>query len=247
MPSKNSTVSENSDLVPILSPEEVIPNPSPEALAAAGSALNEDLALALLKRSELPSEVIEQLSKNSVALKSRKVKRAIVCHSKTPRYIAVAVIRQLFTFDLMQIALLPALAGDLKVAAEELLIKRLETISAGERMSLARRASARVAGILVRDRDPRILRAALENPRMTESLIIRALTQLNSSSALILAVCSHAKWSLRRDIRIALLRHERTPMGYALEFARTFPLPVLQEVFESSRLPQNVKACVLKG
>jgi hypothetical protein len=214
---------------------------------ASAPTLNEDLALALLKRDDLPPEAIEQLSKNSGVMKSRKVKRAVVAHPKTPRYIAVSIIRQLFTFDLMQVALLPTLAGDLKIAAEEALIKRLEAISSGEKLSLARRASGRVAGVLLLDPDPRIIRAALENPRMTEAWIVRALTRLGVSSALVLAVCNHSKWSLRREIRIALLRSEKTPMGHALELARTIPATVLKEILENSRLPQNLKNCLLKG
>ncbi len=228
--------------------QESIQDTSPDLLKAiADQALNEDLALALLKRNDLPPEVIEQLSKNSAVMKSRKVKRAVVTHPKTPRYVAVSIVRQLFTFDLMQIALMPVLAGDLKVAAEEALIKRLEAISSGEKLSLARRASGRVAGVLLLDPDPRIIRAALENPRMTEALIVRALTRLGASSALVLAVCNHSKWSLRREVRIALLRNEKTPMGYALEFARTLPVAVLKEILESSRWPQSVKSSLLKG
>jgi hypothetical protein len=218
---------------------------SPEA--ASDPPLNEDLALSLLKQSDLTAERIEQLSKNSSVMKSRKVKRAVVTHPRTPRYVAVSIIRQFFTFDLMQIALLPVLAGDLKVAAEEALIRRLEAISSGEKLSLARRASGRVAGVLLLDPDSRIIRAALENPRMTEALIVRALTRLAVSSSLVLAVCSHPKRSVRREIRIALLRNEKTPLGYALEFARALPAPVLKEVLESSRLPQNVKKQLHKG
>jgi len=209
--------------------------------------LNEDQALALLKVPDLSPETIEQLSKNGGVIKSRKVKRAVVAHPKTPRYVAISIVRQLFTFDLMQIALLPTLAGDLRVAAEEALIKRLETISSGEKLSLGRRASGRVAGVLLLDPDPRIIRAALENSRMTEALIIRAITRSNASSALVLAVCNHAKWSLRREVRIALLRNEKTPMGHALEFAHTLPPAILKEVLENSRLPQAIKSCLLKG
>jgi hypothetical protein len=215
--------------------------------AASDSIFNEDLALAFLRSNDLPPEAIEQLSKNGSAMKSRKVKKAVIAHPKTPRYVAVAIVRQLFTFDLMQVALLPTLAGDLKVAAEEALIRRLETISSGEKLSLARRASGRVAGVLLLDPDLRIIRAALENPRMTEALIVRALTRPGVAPALVLAVCNHAKWSLRREIRIALLRNEKTPMGYALEFARTIPAAVLKEILESSRLPSSVKSCLLKG
>jgi len=211
------------------------------------SDLNEDQALALLKRSDLAPEALEHLSKNTGVMKSRKVKRAVIAHPKTPRYIAVSILRQLFTFDLMQVALLTTLAGDLRIAAEESLIKRIETISSGEKLSLARRASGRVTGVLLLEPDPRIIRAALENPRMTEALLVRALTRLRASTALVLAVCNHSKWSLRRDIRVAVLRNEKTPLGHAMEFARTLPAPILKEVLENSRLPQSTKHALLKG
>jgi len=224
--------------------EEAIRSAATEILkaSAADSALGEDLALALLKRTDLTAEILEQLSKNGAVIKSRKVKRAIVAHPRTPRHLSIAIVRQLFTFDLMQIALLPVVAGDLKVSAEEALIQRLETISSGEKLSLARRASGRVAGKLLLDPELRIARAALENPRLTETLVIRGLTGPHASPAFVLAVCNHPKWSLRREIRLALLRHEKTPLGFALEFARGLPAPVLQEILVSSRLPQAVKA-----
>jgi hypothetical protein len=101
--------------------------------------------------------------------------------------------------------------------------------------------------VLLLDPVPRIIRAALENPRMTEALIIRAIMRPNASASLVLAVCNHAKWSLRREVRIALLRNEKTPMGHALELAHTLPPAILKEVLENSRLPQAIKSCLLKG
>jgi hypothetical protein len=91
------------------------------------------------------------------------------------------------------------------------------------------------------------MQAALENQRLTETFIVRTLTRERAPAGLVQAVCRHPKWSLRREVRIALLRNEKTPMGYALEFARNLPAPVVQELLESSRLPQNVKSCLLKN
>ena len=122
--------------------EEAIHSASAEVLkaAAADSALDEDLALALLKRSDLPAEVLEQISKNAAVVNSRKVKLALLVHARTPRHVSLAFLRKLFTFDLMKVALTPVVAGDIKAAAEETLIRRLESLSLGERISLARRA-----------------------------------------------------------------------------------------------------------
>src|SRR5437868_13627280 len=99
--------------------EEAIHSTSPEVLAAAASnaALNEGLALTLLKRGDLLGEVLERLSKNSAAMKSRKVKLALVEHPKTPRHVSLPMVRHLFTFDLMRIALTPAVPSDVKTSS----------------------------------------------------------------------------------------------------------------------------------
>src|ERR1035438_317538 len=73
----------------------------------ADPALTEDLALALLKRADLPPEVLEQLAKNAHALKSRKVRIALSSHPHTPRHVSVPLARPLYTFALMQVALSP--------------------------------------------------------------------------------------------------------------------------------------------
>jgi hypothetical protein len=226
--------------------DEAIGSSSIETLqaAAADPALSEDLALGQLQRADLPSEVLEQLSKSSAA-RGRKVKLALIGHPKTPRHTSMSLVRQLFTFDLMQVALTPTIAGDLKVAAEETLLKRLESIASGARLSLARRASGRVAAALLLDPESRVVEAALENPRLTEALVRQALLRAEATQVLVHAVCEHPKWSLRREIRLALLRSDKTPIDRAVEFARNFTSTQVEEVLRSSRLPAIAKSSIL--
>src|ERR1022692_3533075 len=115
----------------------------------ADPALTEDVALALLKRADLPPEVLEQLAKNAHALKSRKVRIALSSHPHTPRHVSVPLARQFYTFDLMKVALSPRVPADVKVAVDHVLISRLKTVILGERLTLARRASGRVAAALL--------------------------------------------------------------------------------------------------
>lgn len=206
----------------------------------------EDAALALLKRQDLAPDVLEQISKNSTLLKSRKVKLALVAHSKTPRHISVPLLRHLFTFDLTLVSLTPIVAADIRVAAEETLVARLETVSSGERLSLARRGSGRIAGELLRDVEPRVIKAALENGRLTEALVIKALMRAGAPAAFVQAVCRHPKWSLRREVRLALLRNENTPLAPALEFARSLPAAIVRDALQSTRLPASIKSCLIK-
>jgi hypothetical protein len=205
-----------------------------------------DLALSALKDRDLSSEVIEQFSKNATVMKSRKVRLALAAHPCAPRRIVLRLIRELYTFDLMQFALLPAVAADLKRVAEELLVGRLASVSLGERISLARRSSGRVAAALLLDRESRVWQTALENPRLIESAIVTALLRPGASPALVKAVCHHNKWSVRPEIRMALLRNEYTPMARALEFARRLPPAQLRDVLHSSRLAESIKSYLRK-
>lgn len=216
------------------------------AISATDPNLSEDLALSLLKRSDLSPESLEALSKNSALTKSRKVKMALAGHQKTPRHISMPLLRHLFTFDLMQVALAPATPADVKRAADEALINRLESTSQGERLSLARRGSTRVAGALLLDPEPRIFQTALENSRLTEASVVKAIMQPDASAALVQGICHHAKWSLRREVRIVLLRSQHTPMAKAIEFARGIPVRMLKEILQNSRLPAEAKSYLLK-
>ena len=223
---------------------------SPDASAttrdAGDSALTEDLALALLKRGDLLAEDIEQIAKNAAAMQSRKVRLALAAHSHTPRRIALRLIRELYTFDLMKFALLPAVAADLKRTADELLVARVTSITLGERISLARRSSTMVAAALLLDKEKSVWQTALENPRLTETAIVKALQRSNASSAFVEAICRHDKWSVRPEIRIALLRNEHTPLARALEFARRVPPAQLRDILHASRLPEKIKAYLRK-
>jgi len=228
--------------------EDTIRSTFADVLSAAASdpALTEDLALALLKRSDLPPEALEHLSKNSGVMKSRKVKVALIGHPKTPRHVSLPMVRHLYAFDLMKLALTPVVPADIKVAADDALITRLETISIGQKLSLARRASGRIAGALLLDSEARVARAALDNGRLTEASVIKTLMRQSVPAAFVEAVCRHPKWSLRHEVRIALLRNEKIPFARAVEFASALPTPQLREILHHSRLPVKIKTYLMK-
>jgi len=203
--------------------------------------------LSFLQRRDLPSETVELIGKNAGVIQSRKVRMAVASHPQAPRRISLRLIRELPTFDLMKFAMLPAVAADLKRAADELLVARLASITLGERISLARRGSALVAAALLLDKEVPVWQAAMENPRLTEAGAVKALLRANASPAFVDAVCHHAKWSVRPEIRMALLRNAHTPLARALEFARRLPPAQLRDVLHNSRLPEKIKVLLRKS
>lgn len=213
---------------------------------AADRRLSEDLALTLLTRMDLPAAALEEVAKNASVMKHRKVIVALVAHPRTPRHVAIPIARRLYSFELMQLALKPGVAADLKMAMEEALVARMETISQGERLTLAKRASGRVAAALLLDPEQNIVDAALVNPQMTEAWVVKALMKEEVPLTLVETASRHPKWSLRRDVRLALLRNENTPLARVLGFAQSLPTSVLQDVLKHSRLPATIKSYLEK-
>ena len=208
---------------------------------AASARLTEDLALSLLERRDLPPPVLEDLSRNGAVIRHRKIILAVVAHPRTPRHITLPLTRNVYTFELMQLALTPALAADIKLAVEETLVARLEAISSGERLTLAKRGSTRIAAALLADPEARVIEAALDNPFLTEAWVVKALMREDGPQALVQAVCRHGKWPLRRDVQIALLRNAHTPLARAIAISGGLPSNVLQDVLHYSRLTPNIK------
>src|SRR5882724_994312 len=199
--------------------ERLVHDSSPEILTAvaADARLTEDLALALLNHRDLPREALEALGKNGPLMRQRKVRMAVVMHPRTPRHVSVPTIRHLYTFELMQVALLPSVQPDVKRAAEEVLISKLASISSGERITLARRSSGRVAAALLLDKEERIMQAALSNPQVTEV----------------------------SDVKAALLGNKNTPSGRLIHLAAELPINVIKDVLRSGRLSSQAKNSLL--
>ena len=141
------------------------------------SSFNEDQALAFLQRRDLTAEMLTSLSRNPEAMKSRKVLLALIAHPHTPRQVSIPLLRRAFVFDLMQVTLTPAVAADVKRAAEDQILLRVEALSAGEKTTLAKRASGRVSAALLQENEGRVVAPALDNGHLTESLVIQAMTR----------------------------------------------------------------------
>lgn len=210
--------------------------------AAMDRRMTEDLALAMLIRRDLRGDVLEELSKNMAVMKHRKVIVALVCHPRTPRYVSLPITRRLYTFELMKIALLPPVPADVKMIAEEAIINRMETISSGERLTLAKEGSTRITAALLADPEQRVTDAALLNARLTEPFVVKALMREDAPEHFVHAVCRNTKWSVRKEVQIALVKNRHTPMPRAMYFAEQLSSQALREVFATARLSDDLKS-----
>jgi hypothetical protein len=203
---------------------------------------SEDEALAIVQRTDVTAENLVQLARNPRALKSRKVVFALATHAKTPRHISIPLLRRMFTFDLVKVALTPTVAADIKRAAEEQIVVRIESLSTGEKITLARRGPGRIAAALLAENDGRIVSVALDNGRLVEPAVVAALMRPDAPRILFELVSKHSKWSQRYEVQLGLLKTEKTPLEHAIKFAAHFSQEVLREIVPETRRAQLLNA-----
>ena len=173
-------------------------------------------ALLLLNRRNLPSSVIQGLAGMQPILNSYAVKRALTKHPNTPLRTALPQLKFLYLFDLVSVSLQPGLLAEVKRATEELILAQVPKLAVGQRITLAKRGSARVAASLLKGENIQIIQAVLDNPYLTEAVLLPVLNRSDCTPRIVEAIASHPRWGLRYDIRLALLRNSSLPLARAL-------------------------------
>ncbi len=206
--------------------------------------LDETHLCLLLERKDLPGTLLEGIASRKEWMASYRVKRRVVFHLHTPRLLALRLARQLYLMDLVQLSLQPGLPVELKRLAEELILARLPQLPLGQKTTLARRGSARVAGGLLLEGHPQVVRVALDNGFLTEAQVLRALAQEKLPAPVVSAIANHPKWSHVYNVRVALLRHPLVPPGRVLAFLPELTLRDLQELRTLGTLSANLRQSI---
>jgi hypothetical protein len=195
----------------------------------------------LLERKDLPGTLLGEIAKQKNWRTNYRVRRALAGHPHTPRLAAMRLLRELHLMDLVRISLQTASPVELRHLAEDRVLAQLPQLPLGQRIMLARRASARVAGGLIAQGPENVARIALDNSFLTESQLLRSLAKEALLARTVEAIAKHEKWSKLMNVRIALLRHPYAPVERVLSFLPDLPLRDLEDLLKQSRLPESVR------
>lgn len=207
-------------------------HPSADVLMALldNPALDETKLCLLLERKDLPGEILEEVGRRKHLLKNYRVKRALAFHPRAPRLISLRLLRDLYLMDLVQIALSPGVLAELKLNAEEQVLARLPQLPLGQKITLARRGPARVAGALLAEGHAKVIPVALDNPNVTEAQVLKVLSREKLPVALIPAIARHRKWAVIYTVRLALVRHPLSPLATVLAYLPEITVSDLREL-----------------
>jgi len=216
---------------------------SPESLRelANDPILNDEQAVVLLARKDLPGELIEELSQRKPLLKSYAVKKALVLHPHTPRLVSVRLLRDLYLMDLVQLTLTPGALAELKRNAESQLLARLPQLPLGQKITLARRGPGRVAGELLGEGHPQVLSIVLDNANLSEAHVLKALSKVKLEPRVVDAVARHPKWSSSYNVRLALVRQPAATLSTVLAYLPELTVSDLKELTAPGIVAENLR------
>lgn len=224
----------------------LLDDPSREVLKAVlkNPELDEPCLLLLLKRRDLSDDLLSAMYRLPLTEASHRLKVALVHHHATPDHIVLTLIPHLYLFELVTICFLPGIAPDRRLVAERALIKRLGETPLGSKVTLARRAPSEVVEALLHEGQPQLLAACLDNPRLKQAAIIRFLTGPGATAETISVVARHPRWKSRHELKLAILKNNKTPLIWFTALLPGLSLVEVKNVYVSSRISAAQKACV---
>ena len=203
--------------------------------------LDETQVCLLLNRKDLPAEFLEEVVRRKALLKDYRVKRSLAFHPRAPRLVSLRLLKDLYLMDLVQVALLPSVSAELKRNAEDQLLARMPQIPLGQKITLARRGPARVAGMLLAEGHARVLPIVLDNVHLTESQVLRVLASENLPPSVVVAIARHYKWSNTYNVRLALVRHQSSPLSTILAYLPELTVSDLRELTAPGVVPESLR------
>ena len=210
-------------------------DPAPEVLRTLlkNPALQQEHLFVLLKRRDLPENLLKAIYHLDQVGDSRRLKLALVKNPATPTPVVQALLPHLHLFELVDLCSLPAVTADQRLAAERTLLLRIESEPLGNCITLARRGTATVVGELLNRGEPQLMIPCLSNPRLKEAAIARFLRGSKATGETISIIARHPRWKNRSNLRQLMLRHRHTPLIWFTLWLPKLPMRELRTLLLS--------------
>jgi hypothetical protein len=198
----------------------------------------------MLERLDLSANVLTAVASEGKWTSSEGVRMRLARHPRTPQRISSALLRQLYLFDLVRLSLLPSAPAEIRRVADEIIITRVPHVPVGQKLTLARRGSARVAGALLAEGHPQAVKLALANAFLTESQVLKVLAKAGLPERVVVAIARDPKWSCQSNVRVALARNARTPAHVVRAILPNLTLRDLKDVLTIEALAPHLRKAI---
>ena len=203
--------------------------------------LGPDELVIVLRDRATSAATVTRIGRNRSWMRSREVKVAFVSNPRAPQVLARQCLPHLGWRDLAELSVNQRVSPVLRREADKLLRTRLPVLSRGEKVALARRSSRGIVEMLREETDALVLRAVAGNPRAKETDFARILARADVPAEFLSWLADQSSWSQRRAVRLALVRHPRTPPPSALHLIQALSRQDIDELRRDFAAPRLVR------
>jgi len=203
--------------------------------------IDEPVLMAVLRRA-VPAPFLELLAAAPPWSERPRVLARVVLNPRAPRSLSLRLLPQLSWRELADVAAASWVPAGVRLRAESLVREVVRDLRLGDKITLARLATASVLPLLLLDEDPRVVEAALQSPRLREEDLVTVLRRDDVPKVLLETCASSSRWSLNYAARLALVLQPRTPLAVALGQISSLVPRDLRRVADTAELRPLVRA-----
>lgn len=203
--------------------------------------LGPDSVRHVLHNSYVDARLIDELLDHPALRKHYDVRRRIAAHPRTRQARAVGLIAGLYWRDLLRIGSDSRVKPAVRRAADVRLAERFGRLSTGEQVVVAREAGPGLISRLLGQKEPRVVRALLENPRLTEPMLAPLLANAAAPPRILRLIAEDRRWGTRYTTRVALCLNPATPADLAISLLPSLRRPDRRAVARDTRVSTEVR------
>jgi len=189
----------------------------------------------------LGEPAVREILERSDYLDNQEIRKALAGHRHTPLPEALSLVPTLYWTDLVDLGRDARTRPQVRRAAQQALFERYEGLAVGERVSIARRAGIEMLSRVRHDQEPRVIQAMLENPRLTEGVLMPLLASGAARPEVLRRIAASDKWCARYEVRRVLCRHRRAPTEVVLSLLPTLKKGDLRAIESQSGVNPRVR------
>ncbi len=220
---------------------------SEELKALVGSAADLDTGevLEILRSPFCTAEIAESVASVPSWSRAHSVRELLASSRGVSLARAMDLLSTLPWVSLLRVAQEPKAPPVVRRHAEKKLLDRLPKLTLGEKIALARRAHRPVLRTLLAVRDPQVLEALLDNPRLVENdVVLMVNSGVARSAEVYQAIARHHRWGSCREIGRVLASSPDVPLPLALSAAVRLSTEELRRMVRRPDLAEPVRAAL---
>src|SRR5438105_2297257 len=203
----------------------------------------EDEALAVLANPYITPAICQAIAQNQRLAAFYSVRLKLVMNKQTPLAHAVKFVHYLFWSDLVRISIDVKVPAPVRRAIDNILVNKIDKLTLGERITVAKRCSHALIKALLFDVDTKVFEALLVNQRVREDDLLLVASSDRASASQLQLLAGDRKWSYRYAIRKALVMNPRTPRSAAASLLSSLTAQDLRLIHRNPQTTVYVRRC----